>query len=141
QHRLSGIHPSYKDVTNMYEYLSVHVSGQIIYPNDNKASYDTTTKTVVDIDGENGYAGPLQYFKNAITWIGQMTCLEISGIHVGGGENGCRRCNTQLNGITISFPLEPCTKRSYTTLPWNKRHDNERHNRVRCNARLVNSAL
>ncbi len=120
--RLEGQHPSYKDVTNMYEYLSVHVSGQIIYPDSNTASYDSTMGVVIDADGEDGYAGPLQYFENAINWIGDMTGMTISGIPTQDGADCTAGCIAKYNDVTVSFPVEPCTKRDYTTLPCNNSH-------------------
>lgn len=115
--RLKGQHPSYAEVTNMYEYLSVHVSGQIIYPDSTTVSYDSTMGVEIDADGEQGYAGPLQYFENAANWIGDMTGITISGIPTQGGTDCTVGCLAEYNGITVSFPMEPCTKRDYTSLP------------------------
>ncbi len=115
QYNLSGQHPNYKEVQNMYEYISVHLSGQIIYPGDSTTSYDSTMGVVIDADGENGYAGPIQYFQHAIEWIGKITGLTITGTPTKGGS--CGGCQTKVGDISIAFPVEPCTKRSYTDLP------------------------
>ena len=74
QSRLNGGHPNYVNVQTMYEYLSVHVSGQIIYQGDSTAVYDDIMGQTVNIDGV------LAYFKHAEQWIGEMTGLQITGI-------------------------------------------------------------
>lgn len=119
-YNLSGKHPSYKDVTNMYEYLSVHVSGQIIYPGDSTTSYDTTMKVQIDQDGESGYAGPKQYFENAAAWIGEMTNITIEGTPKRSGDTatcGGLGGSGIVNAEGYSFPLEDQTKRPYWGLP------------------------
>lgn len=112
--RLEGRHPSYAKVTNMYEYISVHVSGQIIYPGDSTTVHDEIMDQDVTADSVAGY------FKHATDWIGEMTGFSISGIP-GKGEGGCSlgNCLVTVDGIKYAFPLAPCTKRNYTDMPCN----------------------
>jgi hypothetical protein len=117
--RLEGRHPSYAKVTNMYEYLSVHVSGQIIYPGDTTKVHDEIMDE--DVTSE----GVVNYFKHATDWIGDITGLDISGIPSKGdsgpgcGGGGSGGCLVTVDGIKYAFPLAPCTKRNYTDMPCN----------------------
>lgn len=65
QRRLSE-HPNYKEVKSMYEYFSVHNTGQILYPGDNYYSGDPEMAgAVVSSEGDTGY-GPVEYWRNAM---------------------------------------------------------------------------
>lgn len=66
QRRLAE-HPNYLEVKSMYEYLSVHNTGQILYPGDNYYSGDPEMGgAVVSSEGDTGY-GPVEYWRNAMT--------------------------------------------------------------------------
>lgn len=65
QKRLSE-HSNYKDVKNMYEYFSVHNTGQILYKGDGYYSGDPDMGgAVVSSEGDTGY-GPNEYWDNAM---------------------------------------------------------------------------
>lgn len=111
--------PYYRSVTNMYEYVSVHLSGQIIYPGDTTKSHDSLMD--LDIDAKN----VVGYFGKVRDWIGQMTGLSISGIPAQGASTIDAACGTTsgtcgVNSDGYAFPLEPCTKIQYQGLPCKK---------------------
>lgn len=119
--RLEGKHLSYAKVTNMYEYLSVHISGKIIYPGEATVVRDGLMDVDITVTNVVGY------FEHAKTWIGEMTGLTITGIpspRLAGPTDDflCEGQTTQGNtGIVnpegYSFPIEPQTKRNYGGLP------------------------
>lgn len=64
QNRLDN-HPNYQEVSNMYEYFSVHNTGQILYPGDNVRILDPAMNVYVSSEGDTGY-GPVEYWRNAM---------------------------------------------------------------------------
>lgn len=69
-------HPSYKDVTNMYEYYSVHQTGGIHYPGDGLNLKDPQMPNVV-VSWSSPY-NPGNYWKGAVGAINAVTGLSIS---------------------------------------------------------------
>ncbi len=95
QKRLSE-HPNYKDVKNMYEYYSVHVSGQILYPGDGFYSGDPAMPgAVVSSEGDTGY-GPVEYWSNAINDYNEIFGSDLS------------TKPPQRNGLSISSDGTSC---------------------------------
>lgn len=119
QNRLSGKHPSYKNVKNMYEYLSVHVSGRIIYPGDSTTSYDPIMDQAINSDNVVGY------FTNARDWIAEMTGLSIAGLPDKNSANPSTNplCTASgagagsVNPEGYAWPMAPQKKISYATAP------------------------
>jgi hypothetical protein len=98
QKRITGGHPSYVNVKNMYEYLSVHVSGRIIYAGDNETRvFDETMGEWVDITGVQNY------YKNAQEWIGEMSGQTIS-LSPAGAVSDCSGSGA-VNGSITSTAL------------------------------------
>lgn len=120
---------NYDNVKNMYEYLSVHISGQIIYPGDNTSVHDELMNVSVTIKNV------MQYFDYAKTWIGEMTGLKIEGIPQRSAAGATPAGTGDPTGVSVdcnqpgpttdeggsgvvnadgySFPLEDQTKRNY----------------------------
>lgn len=67
-HRLNGHHPSYVGVTNMYEYLSVHLTGSIFREGDGRVVTDPKMPGVTV-----NLSNVIDYHEKAKTWIGEMT--------------------------------------------------------------------
>ncbi len=65
-------HPNYKNVKNLYEYYSVHVSGQIMYPGDNIRIYDEIMDVWVTSELDSQY-GPIPYWRMAVGIINGIT--------------------------------------------------------------------
>lgn len=126
----------YKDVTNYYEYQSMHQSGSIKYPGEplgnqgptGQDGYDsamrvytswTTTDHPNDAYDGNLY-NPGIYFKNSVGLINAMLGLTLSDIPVRGGSGIVLNCQTSagasgggsglVNPLGYSFPLAPQTK-------------------------------
>jgi len=106
---------NYDLVTNIYEYISVHLSGQIIYPDSGITSHDSLMNEDIDVTNVVGY------FRQVSGWIGEMTGLHIEGVPrapTPGSTSGVASCggiggNGAVNADGYSFPLEDQTKRSY----------------------------
>ncbi len=132
--RINGKHESYKNVKNSYEYISVHVSGQIIYPGDKTAVHDELMDEVVDDDAV------LRYWNNAIKWIGEMSGFTISGVPTRGSgsapagdtqaasaqtnncpaNSGSEDDGTADGAVNVDgyfFPVAPRTKIDYADVP------------------------
>jgi Peptidase_C39 like family len=58
-------HSNYKEVKNLYEYLSVHNTGQILYPGMKVYIYIPHDGVYVSSEGDTGY-GPVEYWRNAM---------------------------------------------------------------------------
>lgn len=124
--RITGKHPSYKEVKNLYEYLSVHVSGQIIYQGDTTVVHDEIMDESVDDKAV------IIYFRNVTKWISDMTGYNITGYPKTKGSptvtaSGVTTStgvacptNTSAGAVGLDgyfWPVDPRTKRSYTDAP------------------------
>jgi len=102
---------NYDKVTNMYDYISVHLSGQIIYPDSGITSHDDLMDLDININNVVGY------FKQVSGWIGEMTGLTIEGVPEGPGSSAtaCGGLNGSgaVDADGYSFPLEDQTQRDY----------------------------
>jgi len=72
ENRINGGHANYVNVKTMYEYLSVHLTGRILYPGDSTSVYDPIMQEWVDV------SGVITYYENAKTWISEALGVTIT---------------------------------------------------------------
>lgn len=95
QGNITGKSPYYKSVTNIWEYLSIHLLGTMLYPGSSTTVLDPLTGKTVDVSY-------LQiYYKDVKQWIGEMTSTNVDipppsgpGSSSGGGS-GTTSCSCQ----------------------------------------------
>lgn len=125
---------SYKDVENMYDYLSVHQTGKIVYPGESLGTYNggmdgfdstmqvyiswTTTDHPNDVHDGTLY-NPGIYYTNSVEFINRITGLSLSDVPTRGRVlvAACQNLPSSTGGSGLldstgyAFPLEPQTKR------------------------------
>ncbi len=130
---------NYSELTNFYEYLSIHQMGFIAYPNEYPAQAQGANATPKYLIGDpvmggvlvswdttandnrtDGYKGktynPGIYFSNSIVFINKITGLSLSPVPVRGTstDTACQQVEPGVSGLVDStgyaFPLEPQTK-------------------------------
>lgn len=78
QTRLAGDPVNYKEVKNMYEYFSVHNTGQILYPGDNYTAGDPSMPGAVVSSELDAVYGPVPYWRASIQLYNDMFGTTIS---------------------------------------------------------------
>jgi len=123
---------SYKDVQNLYDYLSVHQTGKITYPGEPLGSYNGGVDGFDEImqvyiswtttdHPNNKYDGDLFnpgiYYTSSIDFINKLTGLSISSVPQRGTSlvSNCQGSSSSngsglIDSTGYSFPLAPQTK-------------------------------
>jgi hypothetical protein len=100
-YRLSGQHVNYREVTNLYEYLSVHLSGRILYPDGSGTRiYDEIMGEFVDV------SNAINYYESVATWIGEITNQTVNlDLFAAGSTDGCSISSGVVNGSIVETAL------------------------------------
>lgn len=98
QRRLNGGHPNYVNVKNMYEYISVHLTGQILYADSGTTVFDPLTGETVDVSNVQ------TYYAHAQEWIAEITGQAVADIP---NSNVTSSCSSQgvVNGSVVQTAL------------------------------------